>query len=194
MSLNILILHLNIFYMKKITGILLLAAFLLLVACEGEPGPPGLDGKDGMDGDSFIGIVISRSGDFTAANDYTLYFPFPDNITVYDSDVVLVYILWEQVTETNGDPIDVWRLLPQTVVLNEGVLQYNFDYTLADVQIFLEGTIDFESLLPAEALGQEFRIVILPADFAGSHDLDFNDYNLLMKSLDMNNFNISSTF
>jgi hypothetical protein len=78
--------------------------------------------------------------------------------------------------------------------LDEGVLQYNYDYTFADVQIFLEGTIDLDSLLPAEALGQTFRIVILPADFARANDLDVTDYNLLMKSLGKENYKISSTF
>ncbi|NLO01599.1 MAG: collagen-like protein [Bacteroidales bacterium] len=180
--------------MKKITGIFLAIALAFLFACEGEPGLPGQDGQDGKDGDSFIGLVLERTGDFTAENEYTLYYQFPEDITVYESDVVLVYILWEQATDTNNDPIDVWRLLPQTIVLNEGVLQYNYDYTFADVQIFLEGTIDLDSLLPAEALGQTFRIVILPADFARANDLDVTDYNLLMKSLGKENYKISSTF
>ena len=180
--------------MKRVFGILLSFAFLFLIACQGEPGPPGLDGQDGLDGDSFIGLVLTRTGDFTAENGYTLYYQYPDDITVYESDVVLVYILWEQAEDTNGDLIDVWRLLPQTVVLDEGVLQYNFDYTSADIQIFLEGTVDFNTLLPAEALNQTFRIVILPADYAKSNNLDVTDYNMLMKSLNKENLNISSTF
>ncbi len=180
--------------MKQFTWILLSMAFAFLVSCEGAPGTPGLDGKDGEDGDSFIGLVLERTGDFTAENEYILYFQFPNHITVYDSDVVLVYILWEQAEDINGDPVEVWRLLPQTIVLDEGVLQYNYDYTFADVQIFLEGTIDFNTLLPAEALNQHFRIVILPAAFAKGSDLDFTDYNMLLKSLETGNLDISSSF
>lgn len=172
--------------MKTITGIILVFALAFLASCEGVPGPPGrdgIDGKDGKDGESFLGSVFEIEGDFTPQNDYMLYFEFPSSIVVYESDVVLVYILWEQVEDNNGDWLDVWRLLPQTVVLDEGVLQYNYDHTFVDVQVFLEGTIDFNTLLPAESQDQVFRIVVLPADFLAQNNVDTSEYNLLMKSL-----------
>jgi len=172
--------------MKTITGIILVFALAVLASCEGEPGPPGRDGADGQngqDGESFLGSVFEIEGDFTSQNDYTLYFEFPGSITVYDTDVVLVYILWEIAEDNSGELIDVWRLLPQTVVLDEGVLQYNYDYTFADVQVFLEGTLDFNTLLPAETDDQIFRIVVFPADFITKKALDVSDYNLLIQSL-----------
>ena len=172
--------------MKTFTGIFLVFALALMSSCIGEPGPPGrdgFDGQDGQDGESFLGSVFEIEGDFTPQNDYTLYFQFPSNITVYDTDVVLVYILWDVVEGNSGNLLDVWRLLPQTVVLNEGVLQYNFDYTFADVQVFLEGTISFNSLLPAETDDQVFRIVVFPADFITQKGLDVSDFNVMMKSL-----------
>jgi hypothetical protein len=172
--------------MKTITGIFLAFALVFLTSCIGEPGPPGrdgLDGQDGLDGESFLGSVFEIEGDFTSENDYMLYFEFPSTITVYESDVVLVYILWEQVEDNYGEWLDVWRLLPQTVVLDEGVLQYNYDHTFVDVQVFLEGTIDFNTLLPAEAQDQIFRIVVLPADFVAQKNLDVSDYNMMMNQL-----------
>lgn len=172
--------------MKTITGIILVLALAFLASCEGVPGPPGrdgIDGKDGKDGESFLGSVFEIEGDFTSHNNYALFFEFPSSITVYESDVVLVYILWEQVEDNNGEWLDVWRLLPQTVVLDDGVLQYNYDHTFVDVQVFLEGTIDFNTLLPAEAQDQVFRIVVLPADFVAQKNLDISDYNLMMESL-----------
>jgi len=172
--------------MKTITGIILVLALAFLASCEGVPGPPGRDGYDGIDGkdgESFLGSVFEIEGDFTSDNNYALYFEFPSSITAYESDVVLVYILWEQVEDNNGEWLDVWRLLPQTVVLDEGVLQYNYDHTFVDVQVFLEGTIDFNTLLPAEAQDQVFRIVVFPADFVAQKNLDISDYNLMMKSL-----------
>ncbi|SHF45477.1 hypothetical protein SAMN05444274_105287 [Mariniphaga anaerophila] len=184
--------------MKTITGIFLVFALGLLASCVGEPGPPGRDGYDGLngqDGESFFGSVFEIEGDFTSENNYTLYFKFPSDITVYDTDVALVYILWGQEENEYGDLLDVWRLLPQTVVLeNEdpetgiltsSVLQYNYDYTYEDVKVFLEGTIDFGSLLPAEALGQVFRIVVFPADFLAKKSFDANDYNMVIKSLNV---------
>ena len=172
--------------MKTFTGIFLVFALAVMSSCIGEPGPPGrdgFDGQDGQDGESFLGSVFEIEGDFTSQNDYTLYFQFPSSITVYDTDVVLVYILWEQVEDNTGSLLDVWRLLPQTVVLDEGVIQYNFDYTFADVQVFLEGTISFNSLLPAETDDQVFRIVVFPADFITQKGLDVSDFNVMMKSL-----------
>lgn len=175
--------------MKTITGIFLVFALAVLASCIGEPGPPGrdgLDGQDGQDGESFLGSVFEIEGDFTPENDFSLYFEFPQTTTVYESDIVLVYILWEQAEDDYGDLLDVWRLLPQTVVLDDGVLQYNYDFTFLDVLVFLEGTIDFNTLLDAETMDQVFRIVVLPADYAISSTLDVTDYDQMMKSLGIN--------
>ena len=172
--------------MKTITKLLFLSVLVIFAACQGEPGPPGrdgIDGKDGQDGESFLGAVFEIEGDFTLENDYSLYFEFPQTTTVYESDIVLVYILWEQAETNDGELLDVWRLLPQTVVLDEGVLQYNYDHTFLDVQVFLEGTLDLGTLLPAESDDQVFRIVVLPADYAISSTLDATDYDQMMKSL-----------
>lgn len=158
--------------MKTITWMILLLAITLLPACQGNPG------EDGLDGDSILGAAFEIEGDFTPTNEWMLYFEFPNTIEVLESDVVLVYILWEQVSN-----LDVWRLLPQTKVMSEGILQYNYDYTLADVQIFLDGSIDLNTLLPAESQDQVFRIVVLPADFAFNNSLDVSNYNLVVKSL-----------
>lgn len=116
--------------MKTLTALFLIVAALAITSCEGPMGPPG------MDGDSFIGSVFEIQDDFTPANNYSIFFEFPNNFEIYNSDVVLVYILWET---DNGH--DVWRLMPQTVVLKTiypdypetDVLQYNYDYTLNDV-------------------------------------------------------------
>jgi hypothetical protein len=166
--------------MKTITRIFLALTMIALVACEIDTY------TDVPDNELFVGTVFEIEGDFTRQNDFMLYFGFPKTFKVYESDVVLVYILWEQVTDNSGKTADVWRLLPQTVVLKEGILQYNYDFTQADVQIFLDGSIDLNTLLPAEALDQVFRIVVLPADFALKNSLDVSNYNLVIKSLGEN--------
>ncbi len=165
--------------MKKLTSILLIIAAIISTSCEGPMGPPGLPGKDG---DTLIGSIFEIQGDFTADNQYRLFFEFPKDFEIYDTDIVLVYILWEQ-TENKTD---VWRLLPQTVVLkdDEGtdVLQYNYDYTVADVQVFLEGTFDLSTLLPGEWQDQVFRIAVLPADFTSKKSVDIADFNSILNS------------
>lgn len=171
--------------MKTITTILLLFTAVIFTSCEGPMGPPGYDGVDGADGETLLGSIFEIQDDFTFQNDYKIYFEFPSDFEIYDGDVVLVYILWEQ-AETNNGTVDVWRLLPQTVVLNDGILQYNFDHTLADVQIFLEGSTDFNNLLPAETDNQIFRIAVIPAAFAQNTTIDFSDLNAVMNSMNIN--------
>ena len=166
--------------MKTIITTLLITAAVIFTSCEGPMGPPGFDGIDGIDGVNILGQVKEIQGDFTPGNNYRLFYEFPNNFEIYDGDVVLVYILWE-VT----DNLDVWRLLPQTVVLNEGILQYNYDFTLADVSIFLEGTVPFNTLLPAETDNQIFRIAVLPAELAMDKSLDVSDLNSMMNKMNI---------
>jgi hypothetical protein len=170
----------NLTAMKKMNLILMIPILALFTACVFESTVPGHDGKDG---ESLIGSVFEIKGDFTQSNDWKLYYKFPSTFQVFETDVVLVYILWDQVTDKSGKVQDVWRLLPQTVVLKEGILIYNFDYTLNDVEIFLGGTMDFNKLLPAEYKDQVFRIVVLPADFAMQNSINLNNFDMVMKSL-----------
>ena len=88
--------------MRIITLMILLLAITLLPACKGTPG------ENGLDGDSLLGTVFEIEGDFTPANGWMLNFEFPNTIEVFESDAVLVYILWEQ-----ANNLDVWRLLPR---------------------------------------------------------------------------------
>ncbi|MFW6290133.1 MAG: hypothetical protein ACOC0R_04115 [Mariniphaga sp.] len=176
--------------MKTITRLILLIAIVTFAACEGPvgpPGPPGEPGVPGEDGGILLPSVFEIEGDFLPENDFQLYYEFPNTIEVFESDVVLVYILWEVAESENGESIDVWRLLPQTVVLPDStILQYNFDHTFADVQIFLDGNTNFDELLPEEALDQVFRIAVLPADFAAKNARNLEDYDLMLKSLGIN--------
>jgi hypothetical protein len=174
--------------MKTITSLLILITAVILISCEGPVGPPGRDGLDGLDGiDAEMGTAVEVYGDFTPQNDYLLYYAFEDyNITVYDGDAVFVYILWEQAETNTGGTTDVWRLLPQTVVLNDGILQYNYDFTTADLQIFLEGTTNFNNLLPAETDNQVFRIVVLPAVLAQDKSIDVTNFDAVLKSMNKN--------
>lgn len=162
--------------MKKITSIILLFTAVLILSCEGPVGPPG------QDGEALIGTIFEMQGDFKASNNYELYFNFPNNFEIYDTDVVLVYILWETTT-VNGNQTDVWRLMPQSRFIDNGVIQYNFDHTVNDVRVFLETTFDYGDLLPSETDDQIFRIAVLPADFmATKKSAEINDLNILMNS------------
>jgi hypothetical protein len=52
--------------------------------------------------------------------------------------------------------------------------------------VFLEGTIDFNTLLPAEWQDQVFRIAVLPADYAMNENLDVSDFGSVMQAIKVN--------
>ncbi|MCK0157527.1 collagen-like protein [Cellulophaga sp. F20128] len=158
--------------MKKITITLGVLLAFFLTGCSGSDGYDGLDGRDGADGEDGVNItgsIYEIEGDFSINNDYSLYYEFPkgpNDVEVFESSIVLVYILWDQTVDTNGDAVDIWRLLPQATLLEEGFLQYNFDHTFLDVSIFMEAEFDIAILDASYTDNQVFRIAILPAAMA----------------------------
>lgn len=165
---------------------------LAIVSCEGPQGPPGFDGLDGLngvdglDGVNILGQVIDIQGTFDINNEYSIIYEFPDSVEVFESDAVFVYLLWEQIDDPNGgDPIDVWRLLPQTRILDQGLLLYNYDHTFLDVSIFLESDFDLATLLPGDTDDQVFRIVVVPAEFSEDPNFDPTNIDSVMGSMNM---------
>ncbi len=172
----------------RIKALLGLFAVALLFGCEGPEGPPGLPGRDGFDGQdgvNILGQVVEIQGTFSPENDFSIFFEFPQNVEVLESDVVLVYLLFEQVDDPNGgDPIDVWRLLPQTRIVDQGLLQYNYDHTFLDVNIFLESDFDLGLLLPGDTDDQIFRIAVVPAEFSTDSSIDLSNLDELMGAME----------
>ena len=158
--------------MKKILLLFSVVGMIVLQGCEGPMGPPGPPGYN-VEAEVF---EVTRS--FGPNNNYSSLITL--NPPILDSDVVLVYLLWDV---DNGTPI--WRLMPQTVQLNEGDLQYNFDFTPFDVNLFLTSAdFNLDILGPQWTQNQTFRIVLVPGYF-GSARVDFSDYNAVMNMLDL---------
>lgn len=156
--------------MKKLMFLLVLAVG---VACEGPEGPIGPPGDDGE-------IIASKAFeievDFNEANNYAYLEPY--GFDVLSSDVTLVYALWGA---ENGK--DIWRLLPQQVFFEEGLLQYNFDFTDVDVNIFLDATFPLSALGSEWTNDQVFRVVVVPADLVGRPN--YADYEATMKRFNL---------
>ncbi|MFK7814147.1 MAG: collagen-like protein [Maribacter sp.] len=182
--------------MKKAT--LILGAFitLLMISCsvggvDGRDGFDGLDGLDGQDGlDAPLPKVIDIEGTFTLDNDFGIRHTFEENIEVLPTDVVLVYLLWDQVDGSDGELIDIWRLLPQTRILDQGLLIYNYEHTFVDVDIFLEADFDLGTLQSGDTDNQIFRIAVLPAETTGKSSLDRSDIASVMAYLGLENKDI----
>ena len=148
--------------MKKISILVLLFA-AILTSCEGDIGPPGLDGLDGLDGaDGLIGSIFEVEADFNP-DGYEFFVDIPPSIEVFDTDVVIAYIL-----SGVDNNVDIWEPLPQTLFIGNDILLYGYDYTFFDVRFFLDGTIDLNSLDPLYTDNITFRVAVIPADFAGS--------------------------
>jgi len=163
--------------MKKLAFLL---SVLFIVSCEGPAGPHGPQGPPGSDG--VIGQAFDEQIDFTSGNNYAELVPIPDRIEVYESDIVMVYLLWD---DSNG--IDVWQPLPATVFFGDGQLQYAFDFTIENVQIFLDGYTDFTQLSPEFTQGQWFRIVVLPAAYVQNNNIDLQNMEAVMKTVSPQN-------
>jgi len=156
--------------MKKILLLLVVGSSLLFSSCEGDQGPPGESGIN------ILGQVFEATVDFEASNDYQQLVIIPNNVEVFESDVILAYWLEDVVPDGNGGTLDVWSPLPQTIYLDgEGSFQYTFNHSFVDVLLFLQGDIDFGALGNGFTNDQTFRIAIVPSEFA--------DANLTMDQL-----------
>jgi len=175
--------------MKKIIAIL---SFILVAftACEGPQGAPGFDGRDGLNGqdgaDGLVGAVFDQVVNFGAVDNYTTSFNYPTTIEVFENDAVLVYRLAEIVKDDNNIDTDVWQLIPQNFFLDQGILQYNYDHTFFDIELFLDGNFDLSLLGDEFTQEQIFRIVILPATMAQAGKLNTKNYQDIEGMLDIN--------
>lgn len=159
--------------MKKLQLILVTMVFGLS-SCfydEGPIGPRGYDGLDGIDGvDGEESFVFEYELSFTAP-EYNALLNLPSDFQMLDSDVALVYFLWE----VTDDGLEVWRQLPQTLYFTDGVLAYNYDFTKFDVSVFLDGTVNLNGLGADLTDNWIARVVVVPGQFAGR--IDYSDYN-----------------
>ncbi|SCY41884.1 hypothetical protein SAMN05192588_2779 [Nonlabens sp. Hel1_33_55] len=173
--------------MKKI--ILLLAIAVGFASCEGDQGPAGFDGLDGLDAET--ALIFETTVDF-AAPDYSVPVNYPDNFELFDTDVVLAFILFEDADTDDGRVVDVWRALPQTIFSDFGDFRYNYDFTIVDARLFIDGpaSTNFDNLTTADVNNQTFRFVILPSEFASDPRLDVNDFNSVMNIANLNSSDI----
>ena len=82
-----------------------------------------------------------------------------------------------------SDPI--WQQIPRTLFLTEGELDYDFDFTKNHVLIKAGGTIDFSlqnaAFIANYLSNQRFRIVLVPASKGKNAQVDFSDYQSVIK-------------
>jgi len=163
--------------MKKIVLLIAIATTFLFQGCTT---------KEEVHADLLAEVFEVRTS-FTLANYYSRLVTL--NPPIYNSDMVLVYRLFDVVNGQN-----LWRQLPQAVYLPQGELNYNFDFTRNDIEIFLESDFDLATLGAFWSQNQVFRVVIIPGYFSNKNNnaIDFNDYNAVVKAFKIKDNQIKS--
>ncbi|MBD0254531.1 MAG: hypothetical protein ICV83_02330 [Cytophagales bacterium] len=164
----------------------LLWGFVLCLAwsCQGPPGIPGPQGAQGPQGPAgapgpeTLALMYEVEFSLNAANKWESFFSFPAADKIYAEDVVLVYLLWEQV-EVDGKPMDVWRPMPVNYFSDAGILAINYDFTVTDVRIFAQASFPLNAQRDAFK-DQLARIVVVPADYSPNgrkaRNIDYGNY------------------
>ena len=121
----------------------------------------------------FTGNMVKSTTDNSI---YGFYRQLPTQLL--SSDVLLIY---RQSGVSNGNPI--WRLLPTTDFISQGELNYRFDFTKTDFQIFADADFDLSvqsnSFNATYLNNQTFRVVLVPAEFGNknSQAANYQNYN-----------------
>lgn len=151
----------------------------LLWNCKGDPGLPGASGAPGPSGpqgpagSQTVALMYEREFDLTADNKWEMIYTFPANDEIYLEDVVLVYLLWDQL-ETDNGPLDIWRMMPVSYFNSKGILNMNFDFSAEDVRIFLEASYPLDAQTTFTDVVA--RIVIVPAGESANGRKDAINY------------------
>jgi hypothetical protein len=179
--------------MKKLFSILFMTTFLF-TACssDGERGPQGPPGEDGQDGlNAASATIFEINSDFfydEEANlwttDLLAFVDFTD-VEVLETDVVLIYRLDAVGQLDDGSDVDEWSMLPQNFFTDDGTIQYVFNHTFVDTEIFIDGNYNLSGLSDDFTSNQIFRIAIIPANFYESANFDSSDFGSLMNALDL---------
>lgn len=177
--------------MKNAFLLLAYLSITILFSCSetvvGPEGPRGLQGNDGPQGIPGEGgsyVFEFESINFTAGNDYRVILPY-ENFDGLTSDVSLVYFLWGESEETGAE---IWRLLPQMVLFDDGgILNYNFDFTAGDASVFLQANFPLAELGAIDTDNWVARVVVIPGKFWESNRVDMSDYYAVTEMMGVQN-------
>ncbi|MQP52497.1 MULTISPECIES: hypothetical protein [unclassified Flavobacterium] len=164
--------------MKKITLLIAFIGMITLQSCTVN------EVQDNVDNDTIAEVFELRNVNFSYNNSTGGYFIYRSlNPQIYASDNVLIYRMSDLIDSNTP----VWQLIPRTLYLNEGELDYDFDFSREDFTIYADGTYNL-SVTPEYIFNQTFRIVIIPGYFSNrsATQVDFNDYNAVIEAYGIN--------
>lgn len=164
--------------MKKIVPFFLLAVTgFMSFSCKDD------DDQIYVDYDTYPVVYDLTNIDFEWVDGaFSIYKTFEN--PMYPTDVLLVYM--KNGNTSNGSPI--WQQIPITFYLSDGnEVDYNFDFSQYDVQIYAGGTFDLGGT--SFVNDKTFRIVFVPASYGKNVEVDFSDYNSVIKYYNIDDSN-----
>ena len=167
--------------MKKL---LLLLGIIALATTSGCSGPEGPQGATGYSAESEV-LEMQHVNFDLDANGYFIRRTFNTmrGGNILNSDNVLIY----RMTGTVNAQTPIWQSIPNRLFLQQGELDYDFDFTQQDFTIMADGTYNL-GLTPAYINDQTFRIVIIPGYFgnrnanASAPQVDLTNYNDVIRA------------
>lgn len=169
--------------MKKIFLLLAVVGITGLSSCEGPQGPPG---PPGYTAESEVFELLNVNFNFNNQDGYTIYQQLVPQIL--PSDVVLIYRL----SGTINPQTPIWQLIPRTLYLPQGELDYDFDFSAVDFTIYAGGTYNL-ALTPQFIQNQTFRIVIIPGYFsksANGEGVNYENYDEVIKKFNIDDSHV----
>ncbi len=172
----------------KLFLLLALIAGVAFFSCEGPAGPQGAPGPQGTNVEAEVFEL--RNINFSLNNgQYQIYQTLDPQILL--SDNLLIYRL----SGTIDSSTPIWQPIPRTLFLNEGELDYDYDFSKEDFTIYAGGTYNLATT-PSYITGQTFRIVIIPgylsnkSTTANASIIDLDDYQAVIKYYGINDTNV----
>lgn len=162
--------------MKKLVLLISIVTISIAFSCS---GPEGIRGKDGYSAESQVFELQNINFGLNATAGYTIYQTFSP--TILNSDTVLIYRL----SGTINPSTPIWQLIPRTLFLPQGELDYDFDFSKQDFTIYAGGTYNL-ALTPNYIQNQTFRIVVVPGYFSNKgKTINTEDYQSVIKTLNI---------
>ena len=158
--------------MKKIIMLFVGIAALSFNSCI---GPEGEQGPTGYSAEAEVFELKNIDFGYNATDGYTIYQTL--NPRILSSDTVLIYRMSGLINSTTP----IWQLIPRTLYLPQGELDYDYDFSKEDFTIYAGGTYDL-GFTPSYVENQTFRIVIVPGYFSKGSQQDYSDYNNVIKN------------
>ena len=136
--------------------------------------------QDINDQDTISEVYELRNINLNSVNNSSYFYYEEFNPNIVASDVVLIYRLSGTINPTTP----IWQQIPRTLYLDQGELDYDFDFSKVDFTIYAKATYNL-SLTPEYVNNETFRLVIIPgyaSNKMAPSKIDLSDYNAVIKA------------